>query len=144
MSDPLELYGARIRAHGESPRTAMFKREVRLLRTRLKDSLSYHIVNIDDVEREVGIINSDNLNEKYIYSMPCEDFDSGQIVEFANNHWLITEKDANNEVYTRGIMLQCNHQLKWVDKNDVIHSQWCVVEDGTKLYQSSFRVVRAA
>ena len=66
-------------------------------------------------------------------SMPGEDFDCGGLVEWMNNHWLIEEKDAHNELYTRVKLLQCNYLLKWVDEENVIHEQYCVIEDGTKL-----------
>lgn len=144
LSNAKNLYEARMRAHGANARTAMFNREARMLERRMRDSLSYFTVYIDDDEREVAVINSDNLNEKHICTLPCEDFDCGQLVTFADNRWLITEKDASNELYTRGIMLQCNHLLKWVGDDGLIHSQWCVVEDGTKLFNNSFRVARAA
>ena len=29
-------------------------------------------------------------------------------------------------------MVQCNHLLRWVSKDDEICEQWCIVEDGTK------------
>ena len=56
----------------------------------------------------------------------------GSLVEWADNHWLITEKDANNELRTRVKLLQCNFLLKWIDEDHIIHEQWCVIEDGTK------------
>lgn len=127
-----DSYANRIEIHGKTRRDAALAREFRLLNDKLKDSLSYHDVVIDGVERNVAIINSDNLNEKTMLSLPGEDFMCGGTVDWANNHWLISEKDANNEVYTRVKLLQCNYLLKWVDDSNVIHEQWCVIEDGTK------------
>ncbi len=48
------------------------------------------------------------------------------------NHWLITEKDANNELYTKGTMKQCNYLLRWIAEDDTVVERWCVIEDGTK------------
>lgn len=127
-----DTYEKRIEAHGTSKRNAALIRESRRLSSKTKDSLSYHSVLIDNVERNVSIINSDNLNEKTMCSLPGEDFICGGLVEWADNRWLIVEKDANNEVYTKAKLLQCNFLLKWVDDQDVIHEQWCVIEDGTK------------
>lgn len=127
-----DTYASRIEAHGGSKRNAAMVRESRLLNTRLKDSLSYHEAIVDGMTRNVAIINSDNLNEKTMCSLPGEDFICGGLVEWEDNHWLITEKDANNEVYTKVKLLQCNHLLKWVDDDDIIREQWCVIEDGTK------------
>lgn len=127
-----DLYSNRISAHGTSKRDAALNRESRMLNRKLKDSLSYHNAIIDGVERTVSIINSDNLEEKVMLSLPGEDFDCGGLVEWADNRWLIIEKDANNELYTRVKLLQCNFILKWIDENSIIHEQWCVIEDGTK------------
>lgn len=127
-----DLYSNRISAHGTSKRDAALNRESMMLHRKLKDSLSYHDAVIDGVNRTVAIINSDNLEEKTMISLPGEDFDCGGLVEWADNHWLITEKDANNELYTRVKLLQCNFILKWIDEKSIIHEQWCVIEDGTK------------
>lgn len=125
-------YASRMETHGNTKRDAALLRESRMLNHKLKDSLSYHDVLIDGLPRAVAVINSDNLNEKTMCSLPGEDFTCGGLVEWEDNRWLITEKDANNELYTRVKLLQCNHLLKWVDEHDIIHEQWCVIEDGTK------------
>ena len=127
-----DIYGERIYSHGETKRKAALIREQRLLSRKIKDSLSYHEVLIDGKPRQVSIINSDNLNEKTIISMPGENLICGKLVRFEDEYWLIIEKDANNEVYTKAKMIQCNHLLKWIDSDDIIHEQWCVIEDGTK------------
>lgn len=127
------LYQSRIEARGSSMREAALQREARMLNSKMKDSLSYHNVVIDGVPRNVSIINSDNYNEKTMFSLPGEDIRCGALVEWADNFWLVTEKDANTELYTRVKLLQCNYLLKWVDDNNIIREQWCVIEDGTKL-----------
>lgn len=127
-----DTYESRVSAHGGTKRNATLLREQRYLSSKMRDSLSFQSVVVDGVERDVSIINSDNLNEKLMLSPPGEDFDCGGLVDWADNHWLITEKDANNEVYTRVKLVQCNYLLKWVDDENVIHEQWCIIEDGTK------------
>lgn len=125
-------YESRASIHGETRRSAELIKESRRLLKKTRESLSYFNVLVDGVERQVCIIDSDNLNEKKMLSMPGEDFDCGGLVEWADNHWLIEEKDAHNELYTRVKLLQCNYLLKWVDEENVIHEQYCVIEDGTK------------
>lgn len=49
-----------------------------------------------------------------------------------DNYWLVTERDPNITLYTKAKLLQCNHLLKWINSDDKIITQWCVVEDGTK------------
>lgn len=126
-------YENRVNINGATVRDEMLNREQSMLLKKMKDSLSYHSILINGVKREASIANSDNLNEKTMFSLPGEDFICGDVVDWADNHWLITEKDANNEVCTKVKLLQCNHLLKWVDNKHQIHEQWCVIEDGTKL-----------
>lgn len=129
-----DTYQSRIEVHGDTKRKATFRRETHFLKSKLKGSLSYKQIVIDGVpqDQDVAIINSDNLNEKNMYSLPGEDIRCGSLVEWEDNHWLVSEKDANNELYTCVKLLQCNHLLKWIDDDDIIREQWCAIEDGTK------------
>ena len=143
-----DTYSERMNVRGVTKRETTLNREVRNIHRKLPDSLSYQTaiiydcpygVDIDSeamaqhaIERNVGIINSDNLDEKTIISMPGEDIIAGSLVGWMDEHWLVTERDANTTIYTRAKMLQCNYLLKWIDDNHQIHEQWVVVEDGTK------------
>lgn len=143
-------YEARADVHGRTRRQTALRREIHDLNKRVPDTLSYHTVemfdcfhgyNISDrqmqskymFDQNVAIINSDNLNEKFIISMPGEDIQNGSLVHWMDQHWLVTERDANTTVYTKAKLLQCNYLLKWVTVDGDIIEQWCVVEDGTKL-----------
>lgn len=143
-----DVYEDRMNARGLTRRDTQLKREIRTIERRLPDSLSYQEVTIHDLEhgynitseemspfaitQNVAVINSDNLNEKTIISMPGEDIVHGSLVFWMDNYWLVTERDANTTVYTRAKMIQCNHLLRWVSNGDKICEQWCVIEDGTK------------
>ena len=140
-----DLYETRIVNRGGTKRNAAILQEVRKVQSKLPLNPSYTHVTIDDIPQDVAIINSDNLNEKTIIAMPGEDIKHGGLVYWMDNRWLITERDANATMYVKGKMLQCNYLLKWIDKDHVIHEQWCVVEDGTKLFFiDSFRVEKSA
>ena len=144
-----DVYEDRMNARGLTRRDTQLKREIRTIERRLPDSLSYQEVTIHDLEhgynitseemsqfaitQNVAVINSDNLNEKTIISMPGEDIVHGSLVFWMDNYWLVTERDANTTVYTRAKMIQCNHLLRWVSNGDKICEQWCIIEDGTKL-----------
>lgn len=128
----LDSYKSRMEVYGTTPREASYKRETSMLQRKMKENLSFQHVLVDDKEQDVAIINSDNLNEKTIISLPGEDITHGGLVRWMDNYWLITERDANSTVYTKGKMIQCNHILRWVSDDDVIHEQWCIIEDGTK------------
>lgn len=127
-----DSYESRIAASGRSKRESVLRRELHMLSAKLSDSLSFHSVEIDNATQEVAITNSDNLNEKTIYSLPSDVVKGGGLVSWMNNHWLIVECDANTEIYTKAKMRQCNHLLKWIDADGKTHEQWCIIEDGTK------------
>lgn len=127
-----DSYENRMAISGHTKRESVLRRELHMLSAKLSDSLSFHSVEIDNATQEVAITNSDNLNEKTIYSLPSDVVKGGGLVSWMNNHWLITECDANTEIYTKAKMRQCNHLLRWVDADGKTHEQWCIIEDGTK------------
>ena len=144
-----DTYVARMNARGMTRQEVAHKREARFIKNRLPNNLSYTTAllypmefgyNIDDddmdgyaIKQKVAIIDSDNLNEKKMISMPGEDIELGSLVSWMDQYWLVTERDANTTVYTRTKLLQCNHLLHWIDpETNEIMSQWCVIEDGTK------------
>ncbi len=127
-----DLYQSRITAKGGTKRNAALQREVRMLSTKFPDNLSYHDVTIEEVSKQVEIIDTDNLNIKLIHSLPGDTIDCGDIVHWMGCYWLVIEKDANTEINTKAKMRQCNHLLKWVNDEGTICEQWCIIEDGTK------------
>ena len=145
-----DVYEDRINNSGATKREAFLKREQRTLNIKTKDSLSYQTVtvytqdnsyNISSEEaqkksfmQDVTIINSDNLDEKTLITLPGEDMDCGNIIYWDGNYWIVEERDANTTIYTKTKLRQCNHLLKWVDpESKQIIEQWCYIEDGTKL-----------
>ncbi len=127
-----DRYDSRIEAKGGSKRNIVFQRECDFLNRKLPASLSYHTIVLDGEDRNMAVINSDNLNIKTLCSLPGEDIHHGGLVEWMNNHWLVTAKDANNELYTKATMQQCNYLLRWISDENKIVERWCIVEDGTR------------
>ena len=127
------MYEHKHNSRGGSRRNQEAAKLRRSLLTRTDDTLSYHDVEIDSVPQNVAIINTDNLDTKKIFSMPGEHIPHGGLVDWMDNKWIITEMDANNEIYDRGIMRQCNYLLRWVDEESMqVFERWCLIEDGTK------------
>lgn len=150
-------YRSRMEVRGVTKRQTALNRETRLLQDKVPDSLSYQSLsvyprekgydifrfcNIKEFARNLAIINSDNLNEKYICTLPGEDIEHGSLVFWMDNYWLVTERDYNTTVYTKAKMIQCNHLLRWITPDGQVHEQWAVIEDGTKLSIFSFRAKR--
>lgn len=128
-----DTYEARLNAGGSTGRERALRRTQSYISKKIANSLSYHNVLIDGIEQDVAIINQrDDMSLKKICSLPGEKLMHGGLVDFAKSKWLITEIDANDEVYTSGMMQRCNYLLKWLNKDGEIIEKWCVVEDGTK------------
>ena len=130
--NPWGTYCSRIESRGGTKREARLQRGARTLTRKYPDSLAYHEMMIDDITRNVAVIDSDNLNIKTLCSLPGEDLKHGGVVSWMDNHWLIIARDANNELYTKATMQQCNYLIRWISKDGNIIERWCIVEDSTK------------
>lgn len=92
-------------------------------------SPSFKDVTIDDIPRKLNIISSTVMNQKIIHTLPGEDFTIGSIVYWSKSHWLITERDAEDEITVRGRIQICQKQITWQDDNTYeIRSLWATVE----------------
>lgn len=102
------------------------------------DSPSCRHVKIDGEWKHVLITHRQEINEKRIYSIPGDHLRHGGIVDFARNKWIISELDADNEIYDRGIMIRCNYLLRWIGTDGKLKEKWCYIEDGTKYLTGEF------
>lgn len=125
-------YEALSKVRGLTPRDAALRQERRWLNTYVDSSLSSHHVIMDGVDMDVIILDSDNLNIKTICSYPGQELKNGSMVLWGDQYWLIIALDANNELYTRGTMQQCNYLLRWISREGQVIERWSIVEDGTK------------
>lgn len=128
----LQRYQNRIIARGGLPREAWLKNTQSWINTKLPASLSYFTAVIDGEERQCAIISSRNATSKKIIAMPGESLYAGTYVQWEGFNWLITEVDAQSEVYQSATMTQCNYLLKWVNDNGEVISRWVIALDGTK------------
>lgn len=126
-----KTYSRRLESKGKTIRDSVLNREKSTLRNKLPDNLSYEDIIIDGRKQCVAVINSDDLNKKYLHSLPDEDISHGGLIFYEDNFWIVTEKDARKELYVTAKMERCNHLLKWITADGIIHEQWSIVEDGT-------------
>lgn len=131
--DAWDAYKTRLEISGTTKRERTLNHTKSHISNKIVDSLSCHSVVISGAEQTVCILNEkEDLSIKKICALPGESLPHGGLVEFANSYWLITELDANDEVYVSGKMHRCNYLLKWLNKDGEIIERWCIVEDGTK------------
>lgn len=127
-----DAYRQRLGVIGETKREMWVNRTRAAIARRAMASPSTHLVRINGEEQYVSITHRANISEKRISALPGEHLIHGGLVEFNTGVWLITELDADNEVYERGLMKRCNHQLRWIGRDGKVREKWCIVEDGTK------------
>lgn len=128
-----DLYNARMQVNGTTRREHALKHTKSNLTRKSVNSLSSHNVLINGLGQVVTILNQkEDMATKRICALPGDTLIHGGLVDFADSKWLITEIDANDEVYASGLMRRCNYLLKWLDIDGNIIEKWCVVEDGTK------------
>lgn len=130
--DMWEAYNSRLNANGEEYRKASLTRTQEYIKRKLSSSLSYQEVAINGTAQQVSVTDTKELNKKTICSLPGENLTHGAVLDWEDNKWLITEIDARDEVYSKGIMQQCNHLLRWRNSDGEIVEKWSIVEDGTK------------
>ena len=137
--NPWEMYDSVSYTRGATKRESAKHRVQNRLSRQIPGILSYHQAMVDDEWRDLVVINSDNLNIKTVCTLPGEDIRHGAIVEWNNYHWLVTERDANTEIYTKAKIEQCNYLLRWVDPvTKTVVERWTIVEDGTKYLTGEF------
>lgn len=144
MSNYWDKFRSRMEVNGKSQREASLNREKEYIRRKIRNTLSFHEAVVDGVEQELAIINTDNMDTKTVIAMPDEDIRHGAIVEWMGEHWIVTAKDYNTEVYAKAKMRQCNYLLRWVDVGEdgpEIIERWCIIEDGTKLKHTAWYVI---
>lgn len=127
-----DAYNARLVINGATRRENTLTRTQGYINRKLSSSLSYQSVTINNIVQNVSITDTEDLNIKTICALPGESLIHGGVLDWEENKWIITEVDAHNEVYEKGVIQQCNHLLRWRNESGNIVEKWSIVEDGTK------------
>lgn len=106
------------------------------IKNKIVNSPSYNEVYINGnstsqylVINSVRNINRSNLKE--IYSLPDESFNLGDLIEWGNSYWLVTEIDSDNTIQSIGKMTQSNYTLSFQDNDGTIQSVPIIFESKT-------------
>lgn len=78
---------------------------------------NFNVVIINNSLQDLLIINdSQDIYTKKIKSRPDERFNCGDIIAWDSIYWLVTEINADTNLYTQGKMQQCNYIIKFQNK----------------------------
>jgi len=98
--------------------------------TEFKNSTSYNLVKINDVDRDVRIVEESaiikNPNKKRLLCYPDETISIGNIVLWDSENWICTETDTASQVSNVGIISKCNNIIN-LYKNNTLHQIPCIV-----------------
>lgn len=119
-------------AHGaNSLRDAQIQQIKSDLNRDFNKPLDCESVLIDGVEHDLTIIETNNLDEKKIKSRPNDSFHSGQIVYWADWHWIITKVNRRSEIVSNGEMKECTYHLYWQDNTGKIIDKWAYASNAS-------------
>ena len=124
-----ETYAAMLGRHGSTRRDRIVEKSKRDTLRMGPDSPAYKEVEIEGIPHHMMIISSTVTNQKIIRTMPGDNFEIGKIMLFSKSHWLITERDADDEITVRGKIELCNRSIQWQnhDTGEII-TRWAVVD----------------
>lgn len=112
-----DIYEKRLIVNGTTKRNRDLNGLQNTLINKLPNSLSHKAVKINGVDKYIEFAKSSNSNSnnniKIIHSLPNESFECGDLVVYENINYLVTEVDADKEVYTSGKMEVCNYTIKF-------------------------------
>lgn len=128
----MDRYTARINLHGTTQRERMVNRTKANLQNKVVDSLSYKRIKLNGIETQLVINEGTQPYYKEFESMPGQEINIGDYIEWANSWWLVTTCDYDDELYRNGKLHQCNYLLKWQNELGEIIERQAVVLSASK------------
>ena len=104
--------------------------------TEFKNSTSYNLVKINNVDRDVRIVEESaiikNPNKKRLLCYPDETISVGDIVLWDSENWICTEADTTSQVSDVGIISKSNNTLT-IHKNNTSYQIPCIINSNVNL-----------
>lgn len=128
----MDRYTARMNAHGTTQRERYVNRIKQDIANKVISNPSYKPIKLNGEETYLVINSGTQKYYKEFESMPKQDINIGDYVEWANSHWLVTSCDSDDEIYKDGKLEQCNWLLKWQNEKGEIIERWSVIMSASK------------
>ena len=104
--------------------------------TEFKNSTSYNLVKINNVDRDVRIVEESSIiknpNKKRLLCYPDETISIGDIVLWDSENWICTETDTTSQVSDVGIISKSNNTLT-IYKNNTSYQIPCIINSNINL-----------
>ena len=134
----MDRYTARMNLHGTTQRERAKNRLIAHLNDRTQHSLSYKDILLNDTETKLMINSGTQPYYKEFQSLPSQEINIGDYVEWANSHWIVTTCDFDDEIYRDGKLEQCNYLLKWQNELGDIIERWAVIKSASKYNDGTY------
>ena len=70
------------------------------------------------------------LTQKDVIAYPGEDISLGDMIECYGSHWIVTQKDPNTDIYSKGLMELCNTKIRWQNTETLeIVERWVLIRN---------------
>ena len=128
----MNRYEARMKLFGSSQRERNVNKLKQSILAKLPDNPSFKSVKINGEERFLCINTGTQPYYKEFETLPDEDINIGDYVDFANSKWIVATCDSDNEIYKDGKLYQCNYLLKWQSDKGEIIERWAYIASASK------------
>lgn len=127
-----ETYNNRISINGSTTRERRVNEFKEKIVRKVVDSHSYKNILLNGIETQLVINEGTQPYYKEFESMPGQEINIGDYIEWANSWWLVTTCDYDDELYRNGKLHQCNYLLKWQNELGEVIERHAVILSASK------------
>ena len=128
----MDRYSARMSLRGSTQRERELNRLKSDIIRKAPNSLSYKNVKLNGEPTQLIINTGTQPYYKEFQSLPNQEINIGDYIEWANSHWIVVTCDFDDEIYRDGKLNQCNYLLKWQNELGEIIERWAVIQSASK------------
>ena len=128
----MDRYSARMNLYGTTQREREKNRLVNTLNNKLHTTLSYKPILLNGKSTHLIINSGTQPYYKEFQSLPSQEINIGDYIEWSNSHWIVTKCDSDDEIYRDGTLEQSNYLLKWQNELGEIIERWSVIKSASK------------
>ena len=127
-----ETYNNRLNVNGNTNRERHINHLKDVISRKSVDNPSYKDILLNGVETQLIINSGTQPYYKEFQSLPDQQINIGDYIEWANSHWIVTTCDSDDEIYRDGKLEECNYLLKWQNELGEIIERWSIIKSASK------------
>lgn len=127
-----ETYNNRLNINGNTNRERHISHLKDVISRKSVDNPSCKDILLNGVKTQLIINSGTQPYYKEFQSLPSQQINIGDYVEWANSYWIVTTCDSDDEIYRDGKLEQCNYLLKWQNELGEIIERNAVISSASK------------